>query len=231
MPKLTYIGHSCCLIESEAGVVLIDPFLTGNELASHRPEDIPKLSAILLTHGHNDHVGDAVPLARKHGCPVVATYELASYCQSRGTSAVTMNIGGAYRADWGEVKLVQAFHSSSYVESDGRQVYTGMPTGVLYTAGGSTLYHLGDTALFSDLGLIGSRHSRIEAALVPIGDHFTMGIDDAVEAVRLINPRIAVPVHYNTFPPIKQDPNEFKKKCKQIDAEVRVLKPGESMEY
>ena len=231
MPTLTYIGHSCCLIESEAGSVIFDPFITGNPLASTEVANLPKLSAVFLTHGHNDHLGDAISIARSHDCPVVATYELAVYCQSKGTQAIPMNIGGTYKAEWGEIKLVQAFHSSSYQEESGNVVYTGMPTGMLYTVEGKTVYHLGDTSLFSDLGLIGSRHSRIEVALVPIGDHFTMGIEDAVEAVRLINPRLSVPIHYNTFPPIKQDPGEFKKKCKKIEAEVKVVKPGGAFEY
>ncbi|MCA9416604.1 MAG: metal-dependent hydrolase [Candidatus Omnitrophica bacterium] len=231
MPTLTFIGHSCCLIESEAGTVLFDPFISGNNLASLKVENLPKISAVFLTHGHNDHVGDAIQIAKQHDCPIVATYELASYCQSKGTKSVPMNIGGTYKDEWGQIKLVQAFHSSSYTEENGNVVYTGMPTGMIYTVEGKTVYHLGDTALFSDLGTIGLRHSKIEVALVPIGDHFTMGIEDAVEAVRLIAPRLSVPVHYNTFPPIEQDPSEFKKKCKQIDAEVKVLKPGGTLEY
>ncbi len=231
MPTLSYIGHSCCLVESEAGAVIFDPFITGNPLASLKAEDLPELAAIFLTHGHNDHLGDAIDLAKKNDCPVVATYELAAYCQSKGTQAVTMNIGGTYKDEWGQIKLVQAWHSSSYQEESGNVIYTGMPTGILYTIEGKTVYHLGDTGLFSDLGLIGTRNSKIEVALVPIGDHFTMGIDDAVEAVRLISPRLAIPVHYNTFPPIEQDPADFKKKCKAIGSEAKVLDPGGSFEY
>jgi len=229
MPKLTYCGHSCALIESEAGNVIIDPFLTGNPLASHTPEQIPKLSAVLLTHGHADHLGDTIRLAKRDGAPVVATYELAAYCQSKGTEAVTMNIGGSYQADWGRVKLVQAWHSSSYQEGS-ETIYTGMPTGVIYSVEGKTIYHLGDTGLFSDLELIGKWNGPIDVALIPIGDHFTMGIDEAVEAARLVGAKRVIPIHYNTFPPIECDPEEFKKKVADAGGRVEVMKPGEVVE-
>jgi L-ascorbate metabolism protein UlaG (beta-lactamase superfamily) len=230
MPKLIYHGHSCAHVESSQGNVAFDPFLTGNPLADCQPEDLPDLSAILLTHGHGDHLGDSISLAKKHGAPVVGTFELASYCQSQGTQAITLNIGGAVEQPWGRVKLVQAWHSSSFQVGD-RVIYTGMPTGVLHTVEGKTLYHLGDTALFSDLELIGRLNAPIHVALVPIGDHFTMGIAEAVEAVKMIKPEIAVPVHYNTFPPIKQDPMDFVRAADEAGFRVQVLKPGESLDY
>jgi len=230
MPKFTYCGHSCALVESSAGNVIIDPFLTGNPLASHKPEDIPPLGAVLLTHGHADHLGDAVDLAKKNGAPVVGTYELATYCQTQGTDAVPMNIGGATELACGRIKLVQAWHSSSFqVGND--FIYTGMPTGILHRIEGKTLYHLGDSGLFSDLELIGKWNAPIDVALVPIGDHFTMGIDEAVEASRLVGATTVVPIHYNTFPPIECDPNEFAKKVAKAGGKAVVLKPGESLEY
>lgn len=230
MPKLTYCGHSCALVESSAGNVVIDPFLTGNPLASHTPEQVPKLDAVLLTHGHADHLGDSVALAKRDGAPVVATYELATYCRTQGTEAVPMNIGGRVELPCGRVKLVQAWHSSSFQEGDDF-VYTGMPTGIVYTVEGKTLYHLGDTGLFSDLELIGKWNGPIDVALVPIGDHFTMGIDEAVEASRLVGAKTVVPIHYNTFPPIECDPQEFADKVAKVGGKATVLKPGDSLEY
>jgi L-ascorbate metabolism protein UlaG (beta-lactamase superfamily) len=218
------------LLESSAGRVILDPFLTGNPLASHTVDQIPKVTAVLLTHGHGDHLGDAVAIAKRDKAPVVATYELATYCQMQGTEAVPMNTGGNIDLGWGRVKLVQAFHSSSYQTAEGF-IYTGMPNGILCTLEGKTVYHLGDTALFSDLELIGKRNGPIEVALVPIGDHFTMGIEDAAEAVHMIRPKIAVPIHYNTFPPIQRNPEEFVKKVADRGGAVKVLNPGESLEY
>lgn len=230
MPKLTYLGHSCVLIESKAGNVIIDPFLTGNPLAARKVEEVPKLSAVLLTHGHNDHVGDAVPLSKRDGAPVIAVYELASLCESHGASGVGMNIGGKAKFDWGEVRFVPAWHSSSYASGDG-WVYTGMPTGIITRIEGRTLYHLGDTCLFSDLQLIAERYGPIDVAMIPIGDHYTMGPDDAAEARRMIQPWMAIPIHYNTFPPIQQDPWDFVKLVVEQKGEAKALKPGEGMVY
>jgi L-ascorbate metabolism protein UlaG (beta-lactamase superfamily) len=230
MPKLTFCGHSCALVESSACNVIIDPFLTGNPTASHQPEDIPPLAAVLLTHGHGDHVGDGIHLAKRNRATVVATYELATYCESEGCEAISMNVGGAADLSFGRVKLVQAWHSSSFQVGD-RFIYMGMPTGILYSVEGKTLYHLGDTGLFSDLELIGKWNGPIDVALIPIGDHYTMGIDEAVEASRLVGAKTVVPIHYNTFPPIECDPTEFADKVAKAGGKAVVLKPGESMEY
>ncbi len=230
MPKLTFCGHSCVLLESAQGNAIVDPFLTGNPSASHTPSQIPKLSAILLSHGHGDHLGDAVALSRRDQAPVIATHELATYCGTQGAEAVGMNTGGSYDLGWGRIKLVQAFHSSSF-QTQGGFIYTGMPNGILLTVEGKTIYHLGDTALFSDLGLIARRNGPIEVAFIPIGDHYTMGIEDAVEAWNLIRPKVAVPVHYNTFPPIRQDPSRFKNRVSELGGTVRILAPGEATEF
>jgi len=230
MPKLTYCGHSCVLVESSRGNVIIDPFLTGNPKASHKPEDIPELSAVLITHGHADHLGDGVALARRDGAPVVATFELATLCQQQGAEAVPMNIGGVAEFAWGKVRLVQALHSSSVQVGDSF-VYAGMPTGMLYTAEGKTLYHLGDTDIFSDMALIGRRNAPIDVALIPIGDHFTAGVVDAVEACKMIQPKVAIPIHFGTFPPIERDPQEFARQVADLGGKAVVLNPGESYEY
>ena len=230
MPKLTFCGHACVLVESKQGNVIIDPFLTGNPMASHTMEEIPQLSAVIVTHGHADHLGDSVPLAKKHGAPVVATFELACYCQNQGAGAMPMNIGGSCTLVCGKIKLVQAWHSSSIQVGDDF-LYAGMPAGVLYTTDGKTVYHPGDTALFSDLALIGKQNAPIDVALFPIGDHFTMGIDEAVEAFKMIQPKVAIPMHNNTFPPIECDPQEFASKVTEAGGKAVVLKPGESYEY
>jgi L-ascorbate metabolism protein UlaG (beta-lactamase superfamily) len=229
MAKLTWCGHACFLIESDSRAVLIDPFLTGNPLAGLSVDQVPKVAAILLTHGHGDHLGDAIEIAKRDHAPVIATFELATYCESQGTQSVPMNIGGSYDLGWCSVKLVPAWHSSSIQTNDG-VLYAGMPTGVLLKIDGKTLYHLGDTGLFGDLELIARVNGPIDVALVPIGDHFTMGISDAVEAWQLIQPRLVIPMHYNTFPPIRQDPTQFAERVCAKGGQVKVLKPGESVD-
>lgn len=230
MPTLTYCGHSCCLIESGGHVAIIDPFISGNPCASLTLDQVPTLSMIFLTHGHGDHLGDAVVLSKRDQAPIIATYELAGYCQMQGAETNGMNIGGRFDFGWGSVKLLPAWHSSSVQTQDGFS-YTGMPTGVLLETEGKKLYHLGDTALFSDLGLAGRLYGPIDVALIPIGDHYTMGIEDAIEAWRLIQPMKAVPIHYNTFPPINQDPSQFTGKIKESGGEAYILNPGEKLVY
>lgn len=225
--QISYHGHSVVKIQTNAHTILIDPFITGNGqtdlVASEEKVDI-----ILLTHGHNDHFGDTVELAKRNGATVIATFELANYIESFGISVHAMGIGGAYDFEFGRVKFTQAFHSSSYTTESGEVVYGGMPAGVLLTLQGKTIYHAGDTSLFGDMNLIGDRND-IDVAFLPIGDNFTMGPEDAAYAVQLLKPQIVVPVHYNTFPPIKQDPQIFKS---LVDtAEVQVLKAGDSVQW
>lgn len=223
---LTFLGHSCFLVESPAGRVLFDPFLTGNDTAAMSADQVTA-DAIVLTHGHGDHVGDTVPLCRRLNIPVVAVFELATFLGWQGVDARPQHIGGACDYPFGRIKFTHATHGTGYIDEANRTItYCGTAAGVLYTAAEKTVFHLGDTGLTADLALIGQRH-RIDVALVPIGDHFTMGIDDAAEAVRLIRPRLVVPCHYNTFPPIRQDPAEFVAAVGAA-AEVLVLAPGES---
>lgn len=156
MMHVSYHGHSVVKIETKGKTILIDPFITGNELTDLNAEDV-KADVILLTHGHNDHVGDTVEIAKRSGALVVAVAELATYLSWQGLNVHPMSIGGAYTFDFGTVKLTQAFHGSSYTENNEKIIYTGMPAGLLLTIEGKTIYHAGDTALFSDLKLIG-RH-------------------------------------------------------------------------
>lgn len=225
--KISYHGHSVVKIEAEGKTILIDPFINGNALCDLKVED-QKPDAILLTHGHNDHVGDTVEIAKQSGALVVAPNELAVYLGWQGIQTHPMHIGGSRQFDFGKVKFTQAFHGSSYVTENNEIIYTGMPGGILFTAEGKTIYHAGDTALFSDMKLIGERHP-VDVLFIPIGDNFTMGPEDAAYAVSLIKPKIVVPIHYNTFPPIEVDPQVFVNLVE--DANVQVLQPGEYVNF
>lgn len=223
--KVSYHGHSIVKIETGETTILIDPFITGNELTDLIVED-QKPDVILLTHGHNDHVGDTVEIAKSSNALVVAPNELAVYLGLQGLQTHGMNIGGSKEFDFGTVKYTKAFHSSSYQTEDNEFIYTGMPAGILFTAENKTIYHAGDTSLFGDMKMIGERHP-IDLAFLPIGDNFTMGPEDAAYAVELLNPKVTVPVHYNTFPPIQQDPETFKNLVKAH--EVNIVQVGETI--
>ncbi|KIL43834.1 metal-dependent hydrolase [Jeotgalibacillus soli] len=205
--KVSYHGHSIVKIETNGKTILFDPFINGNELTDLVAAD-EKPDVIILTHGHNDHVGDTVEIAKQSDALVIAPNELAVYLGWQGLNTHPMHIGGAYEFDFGRVKLTQAFHGSAYTTNDQQIIYTGMPAGVLLMVEGKTIYHAGDTALFGDMKLIGERHP-IDLAFLPIGDNFTMGPEDAAYAAELLKPKMVVPIHYNTFPPIKQDPEAF----------------------
>ena len=225
--KVSYHGHSIIKIVTNGTTILIDPFINGNGLTDLKVEN-ENPDVILLTHGHNDHVGDTVQLAKKNNALVVAPNELADYLGWQGCNVHNMHIGGAHEFEFGKVKFTQAFHGSSYVTENKEIIYTGMPSGILFTAEGKTIYHAGDTALFGDMELIGKRHP-IDVAFLPIGDNFTMGPEDAAYAVLLLKPKIVVPIHYNTFPPITQNPDEFAKLVE--GAEVQILQSGEFVEF
>ncbi len=222
--EISYHGHSVVQIKTNDHTILMDPFITGNELCDLDP-DLVEPDVILLTHAHNDHVGDTVAIAKRTGALVVALNELAVYLGKQGITTHPMNIGGSHTFDFGTVKFTHAFHSSAYEEEDGTFVYMGMPAGILLYAEGKTVYHVGDTGLFSDLKMIGDLN-EVDVAFVPIGDNFTMGPEDALIAADWIQAKIVVPVHYDTFPVIKQDAKAFAARVQT--GEGRALHVGES---
>lgn len=220
--ELTYLGHAAFSLRQGETTVLVDPFLTGNPRAAASAGDLDA-TAILLTHGHGDHLGDTVAIAKRTGATVVAIVELANEIGGEGVDVRDPNLGGTVTFDWGSVKLVPAWHTAV---SPSGTAHT--PAGLLIEIGGTTVYHLGDTCLFTDLQLVG-RNREIDVAMVPIGGHYTMDRHDAVEAAKLVGAKTVIPIHYDTFPPIETDAQAFKAETEaQTGSKVAVLAPGES---
>lgn len=222
--KIQYLSHSCFKLSCNDITILIDPFITGNPNATEQVNDL-YADYIILTHGHDDHIGDTVSIAKRCKSTVISVNELGNYISEFGVNVHRMHIGGAYNFPFGRVKFTIAHHGSA--NGDGK--YMGEPAGVVITCENKKIYHCGDTGLFLDMKLIGEI-DKIDAMLVPIGDNFTMGIDDAVRAVAFVNPKLAIPMHYNTFPIICADPNEFSMKVKAIRKNVRVMEFGEEID-
>ncbi|CCQ97737.1 conserved hypothetical protein [[Clostridium] ultunense Esp] len=227
--KVTYHGHATVMVETGGKKILFDPFFTGNPKADVKAEDV-RPDYILLTHGHGDHTADAVSIAKRTGATIVAVYELATLLGWRGARTHGVGLGGTYDMGGIKAKFTLAFHSSSLEDQEHRTLhYAGMPAGILLMAEGKTIYHAGDTALFSDMKVIGERH-RPDLALLPIGDNFTMGPEDALLAAEWLKAKQVVPIHYNTFPLIAQDGDAFVAKLKERGIGGAALKPGESIE-
>lgn len=223
MIKFTYYGHSCFLIEGSKGKIVIDPFFKGNPLIKINPAEI-FANAVIVSHGHSDHLGDAPEISQRNHAPVIGVYELVQYCIKQGGTGHAMNIGGAHDFDFGTVQLVPAFHSSGCPDGS----YGGSPCGIILRMDNRTLYHAGDTGLSLEMNLIGEMHN-IDVAFLPIGDNYTMGPADAAKAVEFLRPKLAVPMHYNTFPEIQQDPEEFEDKVGDL-ARVKIMNIGETYE-
>jgi L-ascorbate metabolism protein UlaG (beta-lactamase superfamily) len=217
--EIRFLGHSAFALSADGTTVLVDPFLTGNPKAAVEASEV-EADAILLTHGHADHLGDTVDIAKRTGAPVVAIVELANEIGGQGVQILDPNIGGTVTFDWGWVRLVPAWHTAV---SPSGTAHT--PAGLVISLGGQTVYHLGDTGLFSDLALPGRRDS-LAAAIVPIGGHYTMDRHDAVEAVKLVGAPVVIPCHYGTFPPIETDVQAFRAEAEATGAQVVVLEPG-----
>lgn len=224
MLKLTYLSHSTFILDDGTHRLIIDPFITGNPTCPVKADDI-SADFIVLTHAHGDHLGDGLDLAKKHDALVIAVNELANLAAEHDARAHNMHIGGAHVFPFGRLKFTIAHHGSS--SPDGR--YMGEPAGVVITMGGRTVYHTGDTGLFLDMQLIGQRDA-IDCMLAPIGDNFTMGIDDAVVAAGFVKPGLAIPMHYNTFPVIEADPQAFVSGVEGLGLRARVMAYGETIE-
>lgn len=223
--KLRYFSHSAFQITTEKGKkILIDPFLDDNPNSPVKSNQVDA-DYIILTHGHGDHLGDAFKIAKRCDSLFICLNELANYCSEKGFKAHNMHIGGSHLFEFGKVKLTIAHHGSMTPDN----YYAGEPSGVVLTIEGKSIYHTGDTGLFYDMKLIGEM-TKLDYMLLPIGDNFTMGIEDAVKAVELANPKIAIPMHYNTFPIINADPFEFKKKVEAFGKQCIVMKFGEEIE-
>jgi len=224
--RVQWLGHSALLVESDGRTILIDPFLSGNPMAAIKAADAAA-DFILITHGHGDHVGDAIDIAKRTGAMVVANYEISEWLQKKGLEKVHgMQHGGGFGFAFGRLKLTLAFHGSMLPDGSNG----GQPCGLLLTLkDGKKIYAAGDTGLFGDMNLIGEE--GLDLAILPIGDNYTMGPDDALRAVKFLTPKKVLPIHYNTFDVIKQDAHAWAARVGQeTKAEAVVLKPGQWLE-
>ena len=221
---VTWYSHSCLLIESGGTRLLVDPFITGNLLAPLRADQI-EANFIFVSHGHGDHVGDTVAIAKRTGATVVSNFEIHNWLSAQGVeNGHPQHIGGGFDYPWGRVKLTIAHHGSALPDGS----YGGSPCGFIFYVEGKKIYHACDTGLFYDMKLIGEE--GIDLAVLPIGDNFTMGPEDSLRAVKLITPRRVLPIHYDTFDIIRQDPAAWKARVeKETAAAVDLLKPGDSI--
>lgn len=224
--QLRYLGHSAVELTAGETNVLIDPFLSGNPKAVVAADEVHP-SHILVTHGHPDHYGDTPAIAKRTGAPVLAIKEVADELAAEGIDVFDPNLGGTVSFEWGSVKLVPAWHTSTTPKG-----LVSTPAGLLIDFHGTIIYHLGDTCLFSDLRLVARRGQRIDVALVPIGGYYTMDRIDAVTAVELIEPDLVIPVHYDTMPQIETDAEAFKSDVESgTSSRCLLLKPGESHKF
>jgi L-ascorbate metabolism protein UlaG (beta-lactamase superfamily) len=228
MAQLHYHGHSTFTLTTDDGHrIVIDPWFDENPVSDMKADEIEELDFIFCTHGHFDHFADAIPLAKRTGATLVSTFEIVSFAQSKGVeNAHPLHIGGGFEFPCGYVKMTPALHGGQ-VAGDDEGAYTTVPGGFLFNLPGKRLYHAGDTALLTDMGLL---RGQVDVALLPIGDNFTMGPGDAVRAVDLIEPGVVIPIHYNTFDMIVQDPEAFRRQVGDR-ATVEILGSGETYDF
>ncbi|MFB9330820.1 metal-dependent hydrolase [Paenibacillus aurantiacus] len=226
--QIVFHGHSCIQLTSRTHSILIDPYMDANPSAVAKADDI-LAHYILLTHGHDDHITDAVSIAKRNDAPIIAVEELAEYLASQGAKTEPMHVGGEWSFDFGRVHLTQAIHTSSVRTVDGQRLYAGVPVGYVVEMEGKTIYHAGDSGLFGDMKWIGQRFD-IDIAFLPIGGRFTMGPSDALVAAEWIQARHVVPIHYGTFPLIRQNGGSFIESLSRKGISGRVMVPGEMIE-
>lgn len=221
--EITYYGHSSLGIAVDGTQLLIDPFLADNPLTEVAPDDVAA-DYVLVSHGHGDHLGDAVQIAKRTGATTISNFEIQNWLAAQGIEHThPQHIGGGHDFPFGRVKLTIAHHGSALPDGS----YGGAPAGFLLTLAGKKIYHACDTGLFYDMKLIGEE--GLDLAILPIGDNFTMGPDDALRAVKLLEPKLVIPVHYNTWDVIRQDPHAFARRVEaETSAKCVVLEPGES---
>jgi L-ascorbate metabolism protein UlaG (beta-lactamase superfamily) len=230
MATLTFHGHSACEIRIGGRHIWIDPFLTGNPKAVMDPGKV-EADSIVLTHGHGDHLGDTVAIAKRTGATVYCNYEIMTWLTTQGlTKFEPANTGGTVRSGNVKITFVEARHSSS-IDVNGVPSYLGVAHGVLVRGEGKRVYHMGDTALFSDIRLITERRGPFDVALVPTGDRFTMGLEDALVAARWVNARMTIPVHCGTFDLIEDNGQDFVRKLARLGTNGQLLEPGQTIEF
>lgn len=224
--EITWYGHAALGLKTGGYSLLVDPFITGNPVANINADQL-KPDFILVSHGHGDHLGDTIPIAKRTGALVISNYEISTWLSNQGLTTHGQHIGGGHEHPFGYLKLTQALHGSALPDGS----YGGNPAGFLLTTKeGLKIYMAGDTGLFGDMRLIGEE--GIDLAVLPIGDNFTMGPNDALKAVKYLTPKHVLPVHYNTFELINQDANSWSDRVtKETGAQVHVLKPGETFTF
>ena len=223
--KINFIGHSAFYIEEGNLKALIDPFLTGNETTTKSVTDYDSITHIFVTHGHEDHLGDTIELAKLSNATVICNFEITNYLNKFGITTHPMHIGGRTKFEFGTVKMTPALHGSGILE-DGEMICGGNPCGFVIKTSDASIYHAGDTGLTMDMQLL--KIEELDLAIVPIGGNFTMDTYDAARAVDFIDPKKVIPIHYNTFPIISADPYEFKSLV-NTNIEVCILNPGGSI--